>query len=186
MYKQSSCWWFETTMTFLWCLCIVCINQLGNSFGWWLVAYLTISRYLSQYYYISNGAWLCHSQWTLWLFSTKASSKPMLDYCQLNPWEHISMIFESKYHHFHWRQCIWSRQCIWKRLQNVCSDINVWIFHIFFPSDWHYFSFSGKRKVIHIIACHLKFPPCFGVDIAKTIQYLIISIFCKILTTDTP
>ena len=46
------------------------------------------------------------------LFGAKPLSKPMLCYCQLDPFEQTSMKFESKYTFFH------SRKCIWKRLQN--------------------------------------------------------------------
>ena len=31
------------------------------------------------------------------LFGAKSLSEPMLDYCQLGPWEHIAVKFESKY-----------------------------------------------------------------------------------------
>ena len=43
------------------------------------------------------------------LFGTKPLSKPMLKYCQLDPWEHISVKFWSKYNNFRWRKCIWKR-----------------------------------------------------------------------------
>ena len=41
------------------------------------------------------------------LCGTKPLSEPMLDYCKLDPWEHISVKFWSKYNNFHWRKCIW-------------------------------------------------------------------------------
>ena len=41
------------------------------------------------------------------LFSTKPLSKPMLDYCQWDNWEHISMKFESKCDDFHTRKGVW-------------------------------------------------------------------------------
>ena len=41
------------------------------------------------------------------LFGASPVSEPMLDYCQLDPCEHISAKFLSKYSNFHWRKCIW-------------------------------------------------------------------------------
>ena len=35
------------------------------------------------------------------LFGTKSLPEPLLDYCQLNSWEQISMKFESEFYHFH-------------------------------------------------------------------------------------
>ena len=40
-------------------------------------------------------------------FSAKPLSEPMLDYCQLDHWKQISVIFGSKYNTWHWRKCIW-------------------------------------------------------------------------------
>ena len=41
------------------------------------------------------------------LISESPLSKPMLLYCQLDPWEQISLKFELKSQHFHSRKCIW-------------------------------------------------------------------------------
>ena len=41
------------------------------------------------------------------LFGTKPLSKPMLGYCQLDPYEYISVKFESRYKIIHSRKCIW-------------------------------------------------------------------------------
>ena len=38
------------------------------------------------------------------LLGAKPLSKPMLVYCQLDHWGHISVKFESKYHNIHWRK----------------------------------------------------------------------------------
>ena len=34
--------------------------------------------------------------------------EPMLDYCQLDSWEQISVKFETEFYHFHSRICIWN------------------------------------------------------------------------------
>ena len=41
------------------------------------------------------------------LIGAKPLSEPMLDCCQLDPCEHISMKIYSKYSNFHWRICTW-------------------------------------------------------------------------------
>ena len=41
------------------------------------------------------------------LFGAKPLLEPMLAYCQLDPWEQISVKFESKYKTFHSEECIW-------------------------------------------------------------------------------
>ena len=41
------------------------------------------------------------------LFDAKPLTKPVLTYCQLDPWEQTSVKFESKYKTFHSRKCIW-------------------------------------------------------------------------------
>ena len=41
------------------------------------------------------------------LFSTKPLSEPMLSYCQLDPEEHISVIFYLKFECFHSWKCMW-------------------------------------------------------------------------------
>ena len=41
------------------------------------------------------------------LIGAKPLSEPMLDYCQLDPCEHISMKILSKYNNFHWWKCTW-------------------------------------------------------------------------------
>ena len=38
----------------------------------------------------------------------KPLSEPMLGFCQLNPWEQISVKIESEVYHFHSRKCIWN------------------------------------------------------------------------------
>ena len=42
----------------------------------------------------------------------KPLSEPMLEYCQLDPWEQTSMKYQSKFIHFHSRKCIWN--VVWK------------------------------------------------------------------------
>ena len=65
------------------------------------------------------GAAYMH-QWIWWavvqimahrLFGAEPLSKPVLGYCQLDPQEQTSMIFESKYKAFHSRKCIW-KHCL--------------------------------------------------------------------------
>ena len=41
------------------------------------------------------------------LFGAKPLPEPMLAYCQLDYWEHISMKFEFEFYHFHSRKCNW-------------------------------------------------------------------------------
>ena len=65
------------------------------------------------------------------LSGTKPLSEPILDYCQLNPWEK----FESKHCNFH------SRKCDWKcRLQNVsilsrCQCVDFIAYHFLTLQD---------------------------------------------------
>ena len=46
------------------------------------------------------------------LLGPKPLSEPMLTYCQLDPKEHISIIFYLKFKYFHLWKCIWSC-CLW-------------------------------------------------------------------------
>ena len=41
------------------------------------------------------------------LFSAKPFPEQVLPYCQLNPWERISVKFKSEFYHFHSRKFIW-------------------------------------------------------------------------------
>ena len=41
------------------------------------------------------------------LVRAKPLSEPMLVYCQLDPWEQVSVKFESEFYPFHSRKCIW-------------------------------------------------------------------------------
>ena len=41
------------------------------------------------------------------LFGAKPLPEPMLTYCQLDSWEHISVKFESEFYHFHSRKYNW-------------------------------------------------------------------------------
>ena len=41
------------------------------------------------------------------LYGTKPLPEPILTYYQLNPQEHTSVNFQSKYKSFHWTKCIW-------------------------------------------------------------------------------
>ena len=40
-------------------------------------------------------------------FGAKPLPEPKLAYCQLDPWEHISVKYESEFCHFHSRKCNW-------------------------------------------------------------------------------
>ena len=53
------------------------------------------------------------------LFGAKPLPEPMLTYCQLDSWEQISVKFESEFHHFHSRKCIWN--CRLPKWQPFCS-----------------------------------------------------------------
>ena len=52
------------------------------------------------------------------LFSTEPLFQTMLDYCQLSPWEHIGVKFESKYNNFYFKKSI--RKCC---LKNICHIV---------------------------------------------------------------
>ena len=52
------------------------------------------------------------------LLGTKPLSKPMLDYCQLDSWEQISVKFELEFYHFHSRKC--TRNCRLPRWRPLC------------------------------------------------------------------
>ena len=47
-------------------------------------------------------------QWLVALIGAKPLPELMLIYCQLDPWENISMKFQSEFYHFHSRKCIWN------------------------------------------------------------------------------
>ena len=53
------------------------------------------------------------------LFGDKPLSEPMLVYCQLDSWEHISVKFESEFYRFHSRKCIWN--CRLPKWRPFCS-----------------------------------------------------------------
>ena len=62
------------------------------------------------------------------LVDTMPLSEPMLEYCQLDPWEQISVKFYQKLKHFHSRTCIWKYRlrklrlfCLWP----FCLGFNV-------------------------------------------------------------
>ena len=42
------------------------------------------------------------------LLGAKTLPGPMVTYCQLDPWEQISVNVKSIFKHFHWRKCIWT------------------------------------------------------------------------------
>ena len=46
------------------------------------------------------------------LAGAKPLSEPILEYCQLDPWEQTSVKYQSKFIHFHSRKCIWN--VVWK------------------------------------------------------------------------
>ena len=53
------------------------------------------------------------------LFGAKPLPEPMLTYCQLDSWEHISVKFESEFYHFHSRKCNW--KCRLPKCRPFCS-----------------------------------------------------------------
>ena len=57
------------------------------------------------------------------LFGAMPLYEPKLDYCQLGPWEHISMKYESKCNTFLWRKPIW------KYTQNVGYFISASMYY---------------------------------------------------------
>ena len=59
------------------------------------------------------------------LFGAQPLSEPMLDYCQLDPCEHKSVKFKSKYNNFHWRKCI--SECFLQNVGCLVSASMCWI-----------------------------------------------------------
>ena len=60
------------------------------------------------------------------LFGVTPLSKPVLDYCQLGPWENISVKSRSKCN-FNWRKCFW-------KCQPLYLGLNVFSFQYLLPS----------------------------------------------------
>ena len=66
------------------------------------------------------------------LFGAKPLSEPMLSYCQLDSWEHISVKFELEFDHFHARKCIWTCHLpIWRPFcpgadESTLSLLMIW------------------------------------------------------------
>ena len=52
------------------------------------------------------------------LFGAKPLPEPMLAYCQLDSWEHISVKFESELYHFRSWKCIW--KCLLPKWRPFC------------------------------------------------------------------
>ena len=61
------------------------------------------------------------------LFGAKPLPEPMLNYCQLDSWEQISVEFESEFYQFHSRKCIWNcRLAKWRSFCPGCKWVNNW------------------------------------------------------------
>ena len=61
------------------------------------------------------------------LIGDKPFPEPMLAYCQLDSWEHISMKFESEFYHFNSRKC--NRKCHLPKWQPFCpggDELTAW------------------------------------------------------------
>ena len=52
------------------------------------------------------------------LFGAKPLPEPMLDFCQLDSWEQISVKFESEFYNFDSKKCIW--KCRLTELRPFC------------------------------------------------------------------
>ena len=83
---------------------------------------------------IPSAAFVC--QWTgsslgqvmaCRLFGTKPLPEPVLAYCQLDSWEHITVKFESEFYHFHPRKCNW--KCCLPKWQPFCPQGDELITH---------------------------------------------------------
>ena len=74
------------------------------------------------------------------LFGAKPLPEPMLAYCQLNSWEHISMKFEPEFYHFHSRKCIWT--CRLPKWQPFCQG------------GWCVINFLCQQSVGWSLWCH--------------------------------
>ena len=62
---------------------------------------------------LRNGVKYKFNLWFIWkiqhsLFGAKPLSEPMLEHCQLDSWEQISVKFKSEFYHFHSRKCFWN------------------------------------------------------------------------------
>ena len=65
-------------------------------------------------------------------FGAKSLSNPMLQYCQLDHKEHISVKFHLKFRSFHSRKCTW--KCRLGNGDQFESDVNVFIRDSFYQS----------------------------------------------------
>ena len=62
------------------------------------------------------------------LFGAKPLPEPMLAYCQLDSWEHISVEFESEFCYFHSRKCIWKcRLPNWRPFCPGGTSVHGWL-----------------------------------------------------------
>ena len=97
------------------------------------------------------------------LFGSKPLSEPMLAYCQLNPWEHISVTFELKIQQFPWKNVdcniggiLSPLQCANNALAQgyvaVCLKMQFsnkfqWLTFCAFPAKWQF----GERYRIPLL-----------------------------------
>ena len=58
------------------------------------------------------------------LFGAKPLPEPMLTYCELDSWEHISVKFESEFYHFHSGKCSW--KCRLSKCRPFCAGGDEW------------------------------------------------------------
>ena len=94
------------------------------------------------------------------LFGAKPLSKPMLGYCQLDPWEQTSMKLHSKYKTFHSCKCNWQY-----RMLNGGHFVQGGMFNIVSGSNWTLITTTWK-VLYHML--HHQDALVYGYDIPAT------------------
>ena len=83
----------------VWKIKITIASHRGH---WWVESSPPTAAYMRQW----TGPPLVQAM-ACRLIGAKPLPEPVLAYCQLDSWEHISVKFESEFYHFHSRKCNW-------------------------------------------------------------------------------
>ena len=87
------------------------------------------------------------------LCAVKSLSEPMLEYCQLNLWEKISVKFESKYNNFHSRKCI-SKCCLQNGGHLVSISQSVILMYVIWRPEPHLNELSNY-DIMELATCFI-------------------------------
>ena len=84
------------------------------------------------------------------LIGAKPLSVPMMVYChrQMDPWEHISVEFESKYNNFHWIKLVW-KCCLQSNVYFALGSM-CWVvpgIHSGVYEHWHRYGVASRKGV---------------------------------------